>query len=303
MHGFGNTCRLGNTDLCIDHYKQSKTAIHMKTIFITGASAGLGKATAKLFQSKGWKVIATMRTPEKETELNRLENVTLLPLDVTNIEQINATVKEVISQGAIDVVFNNAGYGLIGPLEAYSEEQIRSQFETNFFGVIWVTQAFIPYFKERKSGLFITTTSICGLVSYPQSSIYNASKWALEGWSESMSYDLAVFNIGIKNVAPGGIKSNYMNVMKVVEDKVYNTLVQRMTAGFTDGTLMEFTEPELIAKVVYQAATDGKDQLTYPAGNDAIRTYEKRLKDGPEAYRKGLTKYLNLESPYSVTAL
>ncbi|MBE9464443.1 SDR family oxidoreductase [Dyadobacter subterraneus] len=275
----------------------------MKTIFITGASAGLGKATAKLFQSKGWRVIATMRTPEKETELNLLENVILLPLDVTNIEQIETTVKAAIALGDIDVVFNNAGYGLIGPLESYSEEEIRSQFETNFFGVIWVTQAFIPYFKQKRSGLFITTTSLCGLTTYPLSSIYNASKWALQGWSESMSFDLARFNIGIKNVAPGGIKSNYMNVMTVAEDKDYDTLMQRMTEGFTDGTLMEFTESEVIADVVYQAATDEKDQLTYPAGNDAVRIYEKRLEQGPETFRKNVTKYLNLESPYSIAAL
>jgi NAD(P)-dependent dehydrogenase (short-subunit alcohol dehydrogenase family) len=265
----------------------------MKTIFITGASAGLGKATAKLFQSKGWRVIATMRTPEKETELDQLENVTLLPLDVTNTAQIDATVQAAISLGKIDVVFNNAGYGLIGPLESYTEEQVRSQFETNFFGVIWVTRAFIPYFKERKNGLFITTTSLCGLTSYPLCSIYNASKWALEGWSESMSYDLAQFNIGIKTVAPGGIKSNYMNVMKVTEDKAYDALMQRLTEGFTDGTLMEFSESALIAEVVYKAATDEKDQLCYPAGKDALRIYGKRLEEGPEAYRKGLTKYLH----------
>jgi NAD(P)-dependent dehydrogenase (short-subunit alcohol dehydrogenase family) len=275
----------------------------MKTIFITGASAGLGKATAKLFQLNGWNVIATMRNPEKETELKKLENVTLLPLDVTNIEQISTTVREAFNLGSIDVVFNNAGYGLIGPLESYTEEQIRSQFETNFFGVIWITQAFIPYFKERRGGLFINTTSLCGLVSYPQSSIYNASKWALQGWSESLSYDLAQFNIGIKNVAPGGIKSNYMNVMKVVENEAYASIMQRMMEGFSDGTLMEFTEPELIAEIVYRAATDEKDQLTYPAGNDAERIYAKRLKEGPEAYRKGLTQYLNLESLYSETAL
>ncbi|GLU54493.1 SDR family oxidoreductase [Dyadobacter frigoris] len=275
----------------------------MKTIFITGASAGLGKATAKLFQSKGWKVIATMRTPEKETELNLLENVILLPLDVTNIEQIETTVKAAVALGDIDVVFNNAGYGLIGPLESYTEDEVRSQFETNFFGVIWVTKAFIPYFKERKSGLFITTTSLCGLTTYPLSSIYNASKWALQGWSESMSFDLARFNIGIKNVAPGGIKSNYMNVMKVSEDKDYDPLMERMTEGFTDGTLMEFSESEVIAEVVYRAVTDEKDQLTYPAGNDAVRIYEKRLKDGPEAFRQGITKYLNLESPYNVATL
>ncbi|MET1057378.1 MAG: SDR family oxidoreductase [Pedobacter sp.] len=274
----------------------------MKTIFITGASAGLGKSTAKLFQSKGWKVIATMRNPEKETELNQLDNVILLPMDVTNIEQINSAVREAFSTGTVDVVFNNAGYGLIGPLESYSEEQVRGQFETNFFGVVWVTQAFIPYFKDRKSGLFINTTSLCGLVSYPQSSVYNASKWAVEGWSESMSYDLAVFNIGIKNVAPGGIKSNYMNVMEVTEDADYGPLKQKMMEGFTDGTLMEFSEAELIAAVVYQAATDGEDKLTYPAGNDAARISEKRRKQGPEAYRKELFEYLNLESPYTVSA-
>ncbi len=244
-----------------------------------------------------------MRSPEKETELNLLENVILLPLDVTNIEQIETTVKSAIALGDIDVVFNNAGYGLIGPLESYSEEEIRSQFETNFFGVIWVTKAFIPYFKERKSGLFITTTSLCGLTTYPLSSIYNASKWALQGWSESMSFDLARFNIGIKNVAPGGIKSNYMNVMKVSEDKDYDGLMARMTEGFTDGTLMEFSESEVIADVVYQAATDEKDQLTYPAGNDAVRIYAKRLEDGPEIFRQNITKYLNLESPYNVVAL
>jgi len=271
----------------------------MKTIFITGASAGLGKATAKLFQSKGWRVIATMRTPEKETELNQLENVTLLPLDVTRSGQIETTVQTAIGLGNIDVVFNNAGYGLIGPLESYTEEQIRAQMETNFFGVIWVTKAFIPYFKERRNGLFITTTSLCGLTSYPLCSIYNASKWALEGWSESMSYDLAQFNIGIKTVAPGGIKSNYMNVMKVSEDKAYETLMQRMTEGFTDGTLMEFSEATVIAEVVYSAVTDGKDQVRYPAGQDAVRIYGKRLEEGPEAYRKSLTKYLNLESPYN----
>ena len=274
----------------------------MKTIFITGASAGLGKATAKLFQSNGWKVIATMRSPEKETELNQLENVILLPLDVTNIEQIEATVKTVTEMGDVDVVFNNAGYGLIGPLESYTEEQVRGQFETNFFGVIWVTKAFIPHFKEKKSGLFITTTSLCGLTTFPLSSIYNASKWALEGWSHSMSYDLALFNIGIKTVAPGGIKSNYMNVMEVTEDKEYDGLMAKLTEGFTDGTLMEFSEAEVIANVVYTAATDEKDQVTYPAGNDAVKTYSKRLKDGPELFRRDVTKYLNLNSPYKTVA-
>ena len=117
-----------------------------KTIFITGASAGLGKATAKLFQAKGWNVIATMRNPEKETELNQLENLTLMPLDVNNVKQIEETVKLITAQQNIDVVFNNAGYGLAGPLEYATDEQIVQQIETNLTGVLRVTKAFIPYF-------------------------------------------------------------------------------------------------------------------------------------------------------------
>lgn len=270
----------------------------MKTILITGASAGLGKATAKLFQAKGWTVIATMRTPEKETELKQLSNITLLPLDITNSKQVQQTVKAALALGDIDVVFNNAGYGLIGPVEWHTEEQIRAQFDTNFFGTLSMIRAFIPYFREQKKGLFINTTSLCGLTSNPQSAIYNASKWALQGLAESLSYDLAQFNIGIKNVAPGGIKSDFTKAMQVTEDKAYEATMAKMMEGFNDGTLMEFTEAEQIAEVVYQDATDEKDQLTYPAGNDAVRLYAKRLAEGPEAYRINLTKYLNLQSPY-----
>ena len=120
----------------------------MKTIFITGSSAGLGKATAKLFQANGWKVIATMRNPGKETELNLLDHVTLLALDVNNPEQIRLTVEDVVKQGQVHVVFNNAGYGLTGALEACSDESIVEQINTNLLGVIRVTKAFIPHFKK-----------------------------------------------------------------------------------------------------------------------------------------------------------
>jgi len=274
-----------------------------KTIFITGASTGLGKATAKLFLSKGWNVIATMRSPEKEMELNQLPNVTLLPLDVTNTDQIFETVQKALSSGTIDVVFNNAGYGLVGAVESHTEQQIRAQFDTNFFGTLEVIRAFIPYFRQEQKGLFINTTSLCGLVSNPQSAVYNASKWALQGLAESMSYDLAQFGIGIKNVAPGGIKTEFTKGMQVTEDKAYEGTMARMMEGFQDGTLMEFTEADQIAEVVYRAATDGKDQLTYPAGNDAVRLYAKRLAEGPEAYRINLTKYLNLQSPFQFTTV
>ena len=271
----------------------------MKTIFITGASTGLGKATAKLFQSKGWQVIATMRSPEKETELNQFANVTLLPLDVTNVNQINNIVTGIMNKQHIDVVFNNAGYGLVGALESCTDGQITRQIETNFTGVLRVIKAFIPYFKLQRNGLFITTTSVCGFSSNPLSSVYNATKWALEGFSESISYDLAQFHIGIKTVAPGGIQSNFVNSMQAIIDKDYEVLNKRLGELFTDGTLIEFTEAEKIAEVVYEAASDNKDQLRYFAGNDAYRIYQQRSEMGTENFRRNLTHLFNLESPYT----
>ncbi|KGO91705.1 SDR family oxidoreductase [Flavobacterium subsaxonicum] len=267
----------------------------MKTIFITGASAGLGKATAQLFQSKGWSVIATMRNPEKETELNLLPNVTLLPLDVTNPDQIWSTAQKAIALGNIDVAFNNAGYGLFGALEACTDDQITDQIATNLTGVLRVTQAFIPHFREKKSGLFITTTSVCGLTSNPLSSVYNATKWALEGWSESIAYELAPFNIGIKTVAPGGIKSKFMQGMKSAGHSAYEPLAQKLNEVFSNGLLI-FTEPEIIAQSVYEAATDGKDQLTYVAGIDAISLIAKRQAEGADAFRIGMTKLFEPET-------
>lgn len=260
-----------------------------KTIFITGASTGLGKATAKLFQSRGWKVIATMRNPEQETELSTLNDITILPLDVTNIGQIQSTVKEAIALG-VDVVFNNAGYGLIGPLEALNDEQIVKQLNTNLLGVIRVTQAFIPYFRAKKDGLFITTTSIGGLIAFPLGSTYHATKWALEGWSESMSFELNTFGVNIKTVSPGGITTDFSGrSLDLTSNEDYDPLVQSMMAGF--GSMMETaSSPEQIAEVVYEAATDGKNKLRYVAGEDAKALYAQRLEKGDEVFRTEFAK-------------
>ena len=256
----------------------------MKTIFITGASTGLGKAAAKLFASRGWKVIATMRKPENEKELNVIENIELLPLDVTKVSQIKETIQKAIASGDIDVVFNNAGYGLIGPLESTSDEQLVRQLDTNILGVIRVTQAFIPYFRERKKGLFISTTSIGGLITFPFTSVYHATKWALEGWSESMAFELKKIGVGIKTVSPGGIKTDFAGrSMDMSSHPVYEKWVQKLFAGFSEDN---FTPAEQIAEVVYEAATDGKDKLRYVAGEDAKALYSQRLQIGDEEFRK-----------------
>ncbi|MEO5889413.1 MAG: SDR family oxidoreductase [Ferruginibacter sp.] len=252
-----------------------------KTIFITGASSGLGKASAKLFQSKGWNVIATMRSPEKDTELNKLENVTVLKLDVTNLQQIQETVRKAIEIHSIDVVLNNAGYGLVGALEATSDEQIVRQIDTNLLGVIRVTKAFIPYFREKKKGLFLTTTSIGGLLTFPLDSLYHATKWALEGWSESLSFELGLHNIGIKTIAPGGIKTDFAGAsLDLVKHPAYEEGLQKLFELMNPNN---FEPVEWIADVVYEAATDGKKQLRYVVGEFANQLYAKRLEIGAEA--------------------
>lgn len=255
-----------------------------KTIFITGASSGLGKATAKLFHQKGWNVIATMRSPEKETELNQLENLTVLQLDVTDTKQIKRVAEEVTSQNEVDVVYNNAGYGLSGPLEATTEKQILTQVNTNLLGTVFVTQAFIPYFRERKQGLFISTTSVGGIVSFPFSCMYHATKWGLEGFSESMYYELKSIGIGIKTVAPGAIETDFIGrSYDKAFHPAYDELFNRMFAN-VDG--VPYSPASKIAEVVYEAATDGKDQLRYLAGDDAFGIIGQREQLGQEGFKQ-----------------
>lgn len=262
-----------------------------KTIFITGASAGIGKATAKFFAANGWKVIATMRKPENEKELNLLENVTLLPLDVTNPVQIKETAQKALALGDIDVVFNNAGYALIGVLEAITDEQIVAQMETNFLGVVRVTQAFIPYFRERRSGLFITTGSSAGLMGFPVSSMYDASKWALEGWSESLSYELSEVGVGIKTIEPGLVATEIGDRSVFVSHPAYEILMNKFMAAIAHGD--NVTTAEQIAEVVYGAATDGTNTLRYVCGDDAKNLYAQRLAVGDEAFRVEIKKMID----------
>jgi NAD(P)-dependent dehydrogenase (short-subunit alcohol dehydrogenase family) len=262
-----------------------------KTIFITGASSGIGKATAKLFAAKGWQVIATMRKPENETELNLLSNVKLLALDVTNVAQIKDVAQQALALGPVDVVFNNAGYSLLGALEATTDEQLVRQMETNFLGVVRVTQAFIPAFRARRAGLFITTSSSAGLMAFPVSSMYDASKWALEGWSESLSFELSQFGIGIKNIEPGMVSTDIGEKSVVVSHPAYEELANKFFAVISNPTSAVSTS-EHIAEVVYEAATDGTDTLRYVCGEDAKALYAQRLAVGDEAFRKGIQQMI-----------
>jgi len=263
-----------------------------KAIFITGSSSGLGRATAKLFASKGWKVIASMRDPKKEEELGNISGVTLMALDVTDPHEIESVAKQVAESGGVDVVFNNAGYGLAGALEGLTDEQILRLVNTNMLGTIRTTKAFLQHFREKRAGLFINTTSLGGLVAFPFNSIYHATKWAIEGWSESMAFELNQFGIGIKTIEPGGIRTDFFTrSLDTGRHPAYDALVNKFMGMISDPKQMAtYSTPEQIADVVYEAATDGKDQLRYVAGTDAKSMYAMRLQLGEEAFRKAMAQ-------------
>ncbi len=245
-----------------------------KTILITGSSSGIGRATAKHFQENGWNVIATMRTPEQETELNQLENVLVVRLDVLDSDSIASAFQAGIEQfGTIDVLLNNAGYGLAGPLEAISMEKIRRQYDVNVFGLLATTQAVLPHFRKNRSGTIINVSSVGGQITFPFITLYHGTKFAVEGISEALSFEMEAIGVRVKIIEPGAIKTDFSGrSFDFVNDESlteYQEQMQAFTAMLEGDMVRNGSEPELVAQVIYDAATDGTDQLRYAAGADA----------------------------------
>ena len=176
-----------------------------QTIFITGASSGIGKVTAKLFQNNGWNVIATMRKPEDGKDLAALDNVLVTALDVLDSASISAAVAAGLEKfGQIDALLNNAGYGAYGPLEAFPMDKIRRQFDTNVIGLLEVTKAVLPHMRGNTSGTIVNVSSIGGQMTFPLGALYHGTKFAVEGISEALHFELAAAGIKVKIVEPGG---------------------------------------------------------------------------------------------------
>ena len=259
-----------------------------QTILITGCSSGIGRLTAKFFQEKGWNVIATVRNhPEEDTELNGLNNVLVTTLDVTAKDTIDAAVAAGIERfGRIDVLLNNAGYGSYGTLEATPEHKIRLQYDVNVLGTLLVTKGVLPHFRKNGAGTVINVSSMGGKVSFPLGTLYHGSKFAVEGMSEALSFELNPIGIKVKIVEPGMMNTNFatssfdLNVDPGMTE--YQPVVDKVLAAFETGAAGA-SDPILVAETVYQAATDGSDQLRYIAGEDAEQIIAARKQmDDPE---------------------
>jgi NAD(P)-dependent dehydrogenase (short-subunit alcohol dehydrogenase family) len=244
-----------------------------KTVLITGSSTGIGRATAEYFQFMGWNVAATMRSPEKEKELNELENVRCLRLDVQETGSIQSAFEETLKLfGGLDVIVNNAGYGGIGPFEAATPEQIQHQFATNVFGLMNVTRVVLPYFRTKKSGVIINVASAGGRMTWPLYSIYHGTKWAVEGYSESLQFELRPFGVRVKLIEPGVIRTDFFGRSQEFYEREgftdFEEYVNRVMPNLQQAGA-HAPGPEMVAEKIFKAANDKSWRLRYPVGRGA----------------------------------
>jgi NAD(P)-dependent dehydrogenase (short-subunit alcohol dehydrogenase family) len=247
----------------------------MKTVLITGCSSGYGLETARHFHSHGWNVVATMRTP-REDVLPQSERLRVLALDVTRPESIAAALA---ASGPVDVLVNNAGIGAFGAFEATPIAAAREIFETNTFGVMAMTNAVLPQFRERRSGVVVNVTSSVTLARMPLVAIYTASKTAIEGFSASLALELEDFNVSVKLIEPGygpttNFPRNVQSRMEALIPEAYAPFAQRVLADYQQPAAV--THESDVAEAVWRAANDTTGQLRFPAGPDAVALAQMR---------------------------
>lgn len=225
-----------------------------------------------------------MRNPEKAEALQNIADIECIRLDVTDADSIRSAIAETLEKfGRIDAVVNNAGYGLTGPFEAASRDQIERQFQTNVFGLMNVCREILPYFRERKKGTIVNVASVGGRITFPFYSLYNSTKWAVEGFSESLQYELEQFNIRVKIIEPGPIKTDFYDRSRDVSQKegltAYDYIYEKAEANMQKAGA-EAPDGSVVAQTIYDAVTDGSRRLRYGVNTKGILAARKVLPDG-----------------------
>ena len=278
--------------------KQEEEEEQQKVAIVTGSSSGIGYATSLLLAKNRFHTYATMRNIEKSADIQQIANKERLPLQVIQLDvnddaSIRNSIEKVRSENErIDVLVNNAGYGLIGAFEDLSAEEIKSQFETNFFGVIRLTQQVLPIMRKQKSGTVVNVSSGAGRIGFPGMSAYVSSKFALEGLSESMSYELEPFGIRVVIIEPGVIRTNFkknsvMSKKSLDNSSIspYSSIIQKMDASISS-IIEHATPPEEVAKAILHAVISNNPELRYLVGNDMIMMAETKKSMSDEDFRK-----------------
>jgi len=274
----------------------SSSSSNQKVAVVTGSSTGIGYETSLILARNGFLTYATMRNLNKSESIESIITKENLPihikqLDVTDDTSVKNAVEAISSEtGRIDLLVNNAGYGLNGAFEDLAMDEIKAQYETNLFGLIRTTQAVLPIMRRQKSGTVINISSGVGRFGLPGSSAYVSTKFAVEGLSESMSYELEPFGIKVVLVEPGVIKTNFVDGMVIARKSQdpkspYSQIIQKMVTGLEE-MMKNGSSPDLVAKVVLNAAINENPSLRYLAGNDVEQLLEsKRMMPDEEFYK------------------
>ena len=267
---------------------------------VTGSSSGIGFETSLLLARNGIYTYATMRNQSKSEEILtyvRKDNLPLktLHLDVTNEKSILDAIKKIIAEkGRIDILVNNAGYSLLGPLEQLQINEIKEEFETNFFGIIKLIQSVLPTMRKQRYGRIINISSLAGRIGFPFSSAYVSSKFALEGLTESLGYEIQNFGIHVILIEPGVIRTNFLNSMKLGKNVItsqndsninlpYTEMIQKRVSAFKP-RFEKGSSPIEVAEVVLEGATSQDPKPRYLVGNDAMKMMEKRKDTADEEF-------------------
>ena len=271
-----------------------------KVALVTGSSSGVGLETALALARDGYHTFASMRDVRKAVELEhaaKKENLSIdvIELDVDKEESIVSAIKKVVAdKGRLDVLVNNAGYGQFGCVEDLSVDDFRKQFETNFFSIVRIIQEVSPIMRKQNSGIIVNISSVVGRMGLPVSPAYISTKFALEGLSECLRYELGQFGIKTTLIEPGVIKTNFFNSMKVPESKIdpkYKTLTDNILAGLKMMVEMG-TAPSQVADVIIKAIHDDEILPRYIVGTDAAMFMEaKKMKTDLE-FEKYMSKEL-----------
>ena len=273
-----------------------------KVAVVTGSSTGIGFETSLLLARNGFYTYATMRNLDKSKAIISLKqkeklSLEILQLDVTADESVKEAINKITSeQERIDVLVNNAGYALVGAFEELSIEEFKEQYETNVFGVIRVTQAVLPIMRNQRCGTIVNISSIAGKIGFPLTSAYVSSKFALEGLSESMAYEIEQFGIKVILIEPGVIKTNFDNNLKIGkrvhnnQNSSYAEMTQKRINGFK--SRFENGSPSIdVAKVILKTITsENPTKLRYLVGNDAFKLIKIRNNVSDKKFRKLVIK-------------
>jgi NAD(P)-dependent dehydrogenase (short-subunit alcohol dehydrogenase family) len=275
-----------------NHRLQTPSDYNNRVAVVTGSSSGIGLETAILLAKSGFHTYASMRNLEKSKNITEIASteknlpLTVVQLDVNDDRSVKDAVDKIVAEkGRIDILVNNAGYGLFSPIEDVTLDQVKEQFETNFFGVVRVTKEVLPIMRKQRKGTIVNVSSGAGRVGIPVLSAYVATKFALEGLSESISYELEPFGIRVVIIEPGFIRTNIMNsrilAKKALDPKSpYFSLTQKIESHFksmVENASSSSSPPEEVAKVILQAITSEDPQLRYTVGDDATTLIQARM--------------------------